>query len=546
MKDIVVLVDNYHLSTWQIRVLEILQKEHSISILSCVNTTNKVHYFKNFFYYVLNLLALRNKQSRTSDFRGQAISFRDLGEFEAEHEGNWQRIPDTVLSKIRAIDPAFIVKFGMGLLRVPDGQTCKAPILSWHHGDPRTYRGRPAGFYEIVNGENLAGQIVQKLSNTLDGGRVLAFGQTKVYPYSYRKTNQEALFHSPGMIHEALRNLETGRPGFDGRLGRNYKLPSNITVVVFGMAMAFRKLGHIIFGLFFEKRWAVAVMQSDLAIDQLLADPTILRAAESRKLLTVPPGYTFAADPFPLGGSGQLLAEALNARSGLGEVITYRAPFEGDGHPARIHTPADSGHFSFPAGIEDHGTWYVVPETADWSPPMIMQMEQDSLVQKAFLNLPEDVRLVDPVLHTHKGRVYLFGNTLESGAHTLWLWSAAAIDQQFEAHPASPILISPIGARMGGSIIEESGRLFRLGQDFSGEYGDGVVLFEIMELDKAGYREEFRSKSKFDNPAGPHTLNRIPQGYAFDLYRTKFSPLAGVRRLRALLRRDRRKISALT
>ena len=25
------------------------------------------------------------------------------------------------------------------------------PILSFHHGDPSKYRGRPAGFYEILN-----------------------------------------------------------------------------------------------------------------------------------------------------------------------------------------------------------------------------------------------------------------------------------------------------------------------------------------------------------------------------------------------------------
>ena len=41
--------------------------------------------------------------------------------------------------------------------------------MSFHHGDPRKYRGRPSGFYEIANKEKIQGQVVQILTPKLDG-----------------------------------------------------------------------------------------------------------------------------------------------------------------------------------------------------------------------------------------------------------------------------------------------------------------------------------------------------------------------------------------
>ena len=71
-----------------------------------------------------------------------------------------------------------IVKFGLGLLRVPDRTVLPIPILSFHHGDPGAYRGRPAGFWELIEGASFVGQVVQILRNRLDAGRVVAFAGT--------------------------------------------------------------------------------------------------------------------------------------------------------------------------------------------------------------------------------------------------------------------------------------------------------------------------------------------------------------------------------
>ena len=86
---------------------------------------------------------------------------------------------------------------------------------------------------------------------------------------------------------------------------------------------------------------------------------------------------------------------------------------------------------------------------------------------------------------------------------------------------------------MAGSLLAQDGRLFRLGQDFSASYGDGLCFFEIDTLEPDTYSECLIGTFKFKERAGPHTINALPDGYVFDWYREKFSPMAGIRRLRA-------------
>jgi len=92
----------------------------------------------------------------------------------------------------------------MGLLRVPPAERIGCQILSYHHGDPRRFRGRPAGFYELLSGESQIGQVVQILSNALDAGKVVAYAETKAYPHSYRNTLIEAFRRSPLLLRTAV------------------------------------------------------------------------------------------------------------------------------------------------------------------------------------------------------------------------------------------------------------------------------------------------------------------------------------------------------
>jgi len=67
------------------------------------------------------------------------------------------------------------VRFAFGILK---GDALDAPdrgVLSFHHGDLREYRGQPCGFWEFLNDEDTAGVTLQRLTETLDGGEIVAY-----------------------------------------------------------------------------------------------------------------------------------------------------------------------------------------------------------------------------------------------------------------------------------------------------------------------------------------------------------------------------------
>lgn len=59
-------------------------------------------------------------------------------------------MPDNIIDQLNNKNINIVIKFGMNLLKIRDNLS-KLSILSFHHGNPAKYRGRLAGFYEILN-----------------------------------------------------------------------------------------------------------------------------------------------------------------------------------------------------------------------------------------------------------------------------------------------------------------------------------------------------------------------------------------------------------
>ncbi|MFN9952995.1 MAG: hypothetical protein ACK55I_07830, partial [bacterium] len=108
----------------------------------------------------------------------------------------WQTIDNSTKSEIENRNLDLIIKFGMNLLKDPQDIPSKYGVLSFHHGDPSEYRGRPSGFYELINGANLVGAVVQQLSNKLDAGTIRSFGKYRIINHSYRQTLENLFANS--------------------------------------------------------------------------------------------------------------------------------------------------------------------------------------------------------------------------------------------------------------------------------------------------------------------------------------------------------------
>ncbi len=525
--------DSQQLAEWQRRALATLPSTDRLELLVCTNTALRRQPLRHVCYYLLNLLAVRNPLTRLVRLNGIAAEIAGRQTFASQQDGAWQVLPDAIIQHIATSGAQAVIKLGMGLMRVPPQLT--VPILSWHHGDPEHFRGRPAAFWELVQRRQVVGQIVQAIGNKLDAGAILAFAETRVMPHSWRATLTEAFRHSPLLLGPALDNALAGRSLTKPVTGKNYRLPANHIVARLGARIGWAKLRRLGYGALFEKDWRVSIMpvaDSLMAID-LLSGSAPLPPESRWTTPAVPVGCTFIADPFFSDDGQDLLVEALSARSGSGELHRLSA-----GASIPLATPP--GHHSYPALVEQDGASYCVPEIAQWSAPTAFKVTDQGLEPVQPLDIEHAPRLTDPTFLRHQGKLYLFANVAAEGSNVLRLWVADGLFARFAQHPASPLRISPRGSRMGGNLVQADGQLLRIGQDFTRDYGDGLVIFAIDELTPQSYREHEVASFRLADRSGPHTFNIAPDGtrVVIDWYRNRFTPLAGLRRLRARLRRN--------
>lgn len=521
---IAILCDGRTLADWQYRAIEQIAGSHELFLLAVGEQAPPPRQpVRHGLYYLLNLLAIRNRRTRRRPFPDGRIAIARRFDCAAQAEGAWSSLPEPALDWIADQRIDAIVKFGLGLLRVPPPEKLAAPILSYHHGHPARYRGRPAGFYELLNGEPAIGQVVQILGNRLDAGEILAIGESRAVRHSYKSTLCYSFALSPLLLPRALRALAAGERVPLSSIGRNYRLPSNLLVGRFLMGLAMRRARHWLYGAFVEKNWRV----STIDLGQIPCPTGAIAAAAARpsdwQTPAVARQHRFHADPFFLGDGERIVLEAMSGRTGKGELLLVH----GERQSVIAGLP---GHVSYPLPIEQDGETLIVPETASWSPPAIFTIDGNEARRVADLDVDAPA-LLDPTLVRHDGRVYLFGNRRDEGPAVLRLWSADDLFGRFVEHPDSPVRLSIRGARMAGGVRRWGDGLYRLGQDFRRGYGDGIIAFRILELDRDRYREEESGSAAFDTVKGPHTLNAAGGRLLFDWYDETVSPLAGVRRL---------------
>ena len=154
------IVDNMRLSKWHLDALDAASDSVEIVlILNCQNTITKKRYLKNFLYYILNIFTLKNHLTKKQSF---SFPNAKIINFDSVYKGAWHSIPEKIYKELEGGNIDVVIKFGMNLLSLNQEKQLP-PILSYHHGNPSKYRGRPAGFYEIFNNERTTGIIIQAI-----------------------------------------------------------------------------------------------------------------------------------------------------------------------------------------------------------------------------------------------------------------------------------------------------------------------------------------------------------------------------------------------
>jgi len=341
---------------------------------------------------------------------------------------------------------------------------------------------------------------------------------------------REAYGISPLLLPTALSNLCSSRSIELAADGKNFRLPSNPMVLQFILRVIAAALWRLKYGLVYEKRWEVAETTVQESASSVFAEfPT----EESWQRIRCPTSYRFIADPFFETRGDGVLVEALREVDGQGEIILIRPDDS-------VHVLCSGpGHYSYPCTLLTQEADYLVPEMSEWSAQHIFQASQGCIRDLGKLKIEGDPPLIDPTLHYTGDRFFLFGNDGRQTAPVLRLWVAGNIFDRFVEHAASPIVLSPVGARMGGNILSVQGRRFRVGQDLTGSYGDGLRIFEITALTDTEYAEREVAAIRFSSHRGPHTLNIQGTRCIFDFYSDRVSMLAGLRRVRSRVKKRR-------
>ncbi len=521
-----VLVDSDQtIARWQFNALqEVISEGHEINLLAIAqgNPPKSRKKLNHVLYYVYALLS-RHKLAQLN-----RVSIHDLGledvprvDFERETKGVWEEIPAESLARFSHSD--VVVKFGMGLLRNPHLIPTKYGVLSYHHGDPKKYRGRPAGFWESLNSDSSMGVIVQSLSNNLDAGEIKAIGFSRVNQTSYRKTLSEVYATGTPLLRKAISNLDSNSSISSSISKKITTLPSNAKVIQLSIKQVKNRAARYLYGAFFEKKWRVG----HLPLLRNLESHSTIRAQEI-DVIPVPSGYMMTADP-----CGELLdglyCELLNSRSGLGEIGFWK---QGNWQHLDIGI---AGHASYPQIVQWNNSAFLFPEVSSGSSPVLIELGLDGKPsgKKICLKNLEDKRLVDGTLFESNGAWFLFAGRIADSHQRLELYYSSSLDSDFHAHPMSPIVLDPRSSRMAGPIVQIDGAVYRFGQDCSEKYGGGMSISRVTELTPNIYHEERVGSLGLEGALGPHSLLIGKDKIWLDFYTEKFTFAAGIRRVKA-------------
>lgn len=525
MKAVLLLGSDRRVPAWQFDALsEAVEAGLDVVIVAfCTDNVRRSSPIRFALYYLLALAGrLSNKAVKRRDITELLADNVPTISFASQWEGSWQRIPDDIAATFNGAD--VVVKFGMNLLRDPDNLPVPLGVLSYHHGDPTLFRGRPAGFYELVHRSSTVGSCVQRLSNTLDGGEILAVAQAPVRRYSYAKTLQSAYLAGVPLLGLVVRNGGRALVAQSPTLGPNYRLPRNGVVLSLVFRLFVEKVRRLGFGLFGERRWRVGRVEGHVELEGALT----FTLADIRAL-EVPSGCSFVADPCGFDG-GRLFCEALDSLSGRGKIVQWDGSSWLD-----VGLEVQGKHASYPQVVEWDGAKLLFPEVANVGSPRLFEISDEGRATGRSWPLEglEHRRLIDGTLLRHGQLWILFAGSPESFDYRLDLWFARSPLGPYEVHPASPICVDARGARMGGPIAFQDGSLYRLGQDSSTHYGGALSVFRIDVLDDHQYAESRVGSVSISNSFGPHTLTLDEKGAWLDFYKVTWTPFAWWRRARA-------------
>jgi hypothetical protein len=408
----------------------------------------------------------------------------------ASPSGFVHRFTDAQVQTVKAWKLDVILRMGSGILRGEILNAAMHGILSFHHGDNRTHRGGPAGFWEVLERRDTTGYVVQRLTEKLDAGEVLARGELGTKPRYL--LNQHHLFKcSIQTMVDVLARLEREgahpreAPAVDWYAPPVYSVPRVADTLRYLGAQARRAAAGLARRLLVQRNaWELRVFRGDW------------RGLVAARAQALPlPRGTFRADPFIVrrAGADVIFFEEYEFARGKAHISALVGAADGRFAYAGpvLRTPY---HLSFPFVFEYGGRLYMCPETHEARRIELWRCASWPLEWRFERVLMDGVHACDSMLTERGGRWWLLTNLERDGAgdfgRELHAFHAdSPLAERWTPHAANPVVTGASRARNAG-LLKRDGKLYRLAQAQGFDrYGRALGLYEIGTLTPEEYAE---------------------------------------------------------
>jgi len=403
-------------------------------------------------------------------------------------------------------------------------------VWQFQFGDWTRYRGGPAGFWEVYDGESVSGALLTRVLPSRDTVIILRDGYVRTAALSYTANRNNLLARVtrwPAQVCVDIRHGATARFSQNAVRGaaRVRNLPTRRELFTCRCRIGARAVAVAWRSLFRHDQWNVGVVEQPVAAflnPQKRAPVRWLPATKRAEL---------RADPFGMLRDGRLtiLCEHFSYHDHRGFIVAIESM--SDPHSVRVAIgPVPAVHMSYPFLLEADERMLCIPETSAAQEISLYASERFPDRWTKVATLVTGVAIVDATLFHHGGHWWLAGSEDAAfGANCeLHLWYAQSITGPWCAHPGNPVKVDIRSTRPAGAPFVQDGVLYRPAQDCSRTYGARVIINRVLTLTPSDFREEafvaVDPERAGPYPNGLHTLSQAGNVTLIDGKRFIFVP----------------------
>ena len=507
------LINSTNLPLWQIRLIERLKGSDYASLdLIILNDSdsksmslfNKIKdNWSNIFFVLFQKIEMKlfkvdpnAHEIRSSNDILRNIPMIKVNPISTKYSDRFS--PEKIKS-IKKYNLDILIRFGFKILRGEILKSSKYGVWSYHHGDNNENRGGPAGYWEVFEGHDITGSILQILNEDLDNGQILYRSFSATDKKSITRNRNNFYWKSMSFLPRKIEQLhKLGEDRFFEIVKKE-----NSTLKIYSNKLNSR----VLFTNWFMTKYVFNYILKEIksrVLDKIYFNQWYLLYSLGNGLSTsiwrfkkiIPPKDRFYADPFIIEFDNYyyIFIEELMYNTEKGHISVIKMDDQGN-YDRPVKVIDQKYHLSYPFIFQKEKQYYLIPDSKSNNTIELYKCKKFPYEWEFHMTLMKDVKAVDTTIYFYKNKYWLFTNIVENEGASTWdelflFYSDNLETTNWEPHLMNPIVSDVRRARSAGNIFLHNGKLIRPSQDCSKRYGYGIRLNEIKVLNEYEYVED--------------------------------------------------------